>query len=254
DGHCEWPDVSHHPFKGGERSFCHGTAPYRAPMLKGLLIHMWDRAKQFLKKMGGVILVGAIVIWGLSAFPRDIQYDTDYDARMARIKATYAGQKAGIDDESARRALAVEESARLEAVRLEKDRERSEKVYMGRIGAFIAPAFEPLGIDWRGSVALLTGFVAKEIVISSLGVLYAVDGESSGALRQALRDSDMTPLSALAMMVFVLLYIPCIATVVAIRRETGSVRWAAFNVAYTTLVAWLAAFAIYQGGQFVGLA
>ncbi|MFP4039306.1 MAG: ferrous iron transport protein B [Desulfosudaceae bacterium] len=240
--------------KGEDAPFVMELPPYRAPMLKGLLIHMWDRARQFLKKMGGVILAGSIVIWGLSSFPADIQYDTDYEARMARIKTAYAAQKAGVEDESARRALAVEESARLKAVRQEKDRERSEKVYMGRIGSFIAPAFEPIGIDWRGSVALLTGFVAKEIVISSLGVLYAVDGESSGALRQALRASGMTPLSALAMMVFVLLYIPCIATVVAIRRETGSVRWAAFNVAYTTLVAWLAAFAIYQGGQFVGLA
>ena len=119
----------------------------------------------------------------------------------------------------------------------------------------LAPLFAPLGIDWRGGVALASGFVAKEIVVSTMGVLYAVDGdERSEALRQALRSSGMTPLSALSMMVFVLLYLPCLATVTAIRRETGSVKWMLFSIFYSTSVAWLMAFVVYQGGRLGGFA
>jgi ferrous iron transport protein B len=109
--------------------------------------------------------------------------------------------------------------------------------------------FAPLGIDWRGGVALLSGFVAKEIVVSTLGVLHAVDGdEKSEALRKALRTSGMTPLSALSMMVFVLLYLPCLATVTTIRRETGSYKWMVFSILYSTSIAWLVAFVVYQVG------
>ena len=132
--------------------------------------------------------------------------------------------------------------------------ERAEKSYMGRIGRVVAPVFEPIGIDWKGGVALLTGFVAKEIVVSTLGVLYAVDEEGSEALRQALVDSGMTPLAAFSMMIFVLLYIPCIATVATIRKETNSMRWTFFSIGYTTVVAWLMAFIVYNGGRLIGLA
>jgi ferrous iron transport protein B len=124
---------------------------------------------------------------------------------------------------------------------------------MGRIGKALAPVFAPLGIDWRGGVALLSGFVAKEIVVSTLGVLYAVDAdEKSEALRTALRTSGMTPLSALSMMVFVLLYLPCLATVTTIRRETGSYKWMAFSILYSTSIAWLVAFMVYQVGKLLG--
>lgn len=124
---------------------------------------------------------------------------------------------------------------------------------MGHIGKGLAPLFAPIGIEWRGSVALLTGFVAKEVVVSTMGVLYAVDAEDSEALHAVLRSTGMTRLSALAMMVFVLFYVPCIATVAAIRRETGSVKWTVFSVVYNTTVAWGMAFIIYQGGKLLGL-
>jgi len=111
----------------------------------------------------------------------------------------------------------------------------------------------PIGIDWRGSVALLTGFVAKEIVVSTMGVLYAAEGDAeSDALRNALQKSGMTPLSALSMMIFVLLYVPCLATLGAIGRETGSMKWTFFNLGYTTAVAWGMSFVVYQGGRLLG--
>jgi ferrous iron transport protein B len=128
---------------------------------------------------------------------------------------------------------------------------------MGLIGKAVAPIFAPIGIDWRGGVSLLAGFVAKEIVVSTMGVLYAAgadEDEKSEALKAALKKSGMTPLSAYAMMAFVLIYIPCVATVAVIKRETNSWKWTLFSITYSTCLAWLVAFVIYQGGKLIGLA
>ena len=112
----------------------------------------------------------------------------------------------------------------------------------------------PLGFDWRHSVALLTGFVAKEVVISTLGILYDVSdtSEESESLRQAIRGS-LTPLTAYALMAFMLIYTPCLATVAAIRRETGAWKWVLFSVVLSLLLAWAVAFMIYRGGWALGL-
>jgi ferrous iron transport protein B len=134
-----------------------------------------------------------------------------------------------------------------------QERQKMETTYMGRIGKVVEPLFLPMGIDWRGGVALVSGFVAKEIVVSTLGVLYS-SGEPAEeeALQQALRASGMTPLSALAMMLFVLLYVPCLATVTTIRRETGSTYWMVFSIVFSTAMAWVTAFVVYQGGRLLG--
>jgi len=239
--------------RGIEAPFVMELPPYRVPMLKSLLIHMWDRSKMFLKKMGGIILVGSIVVWALSSFPSDINYSRDYAGQIERIEMVYAEK---IRD-AAPEAVVDLKSRRAQMIRDVKNmryQEKARKSYIGRIGQMVEPVFEPVGIDWRGSVALLTGFVAKEIVVSTMGVLYAVDEAEaeSEVLRNALKNSGMTALSALSMMVFVLLYVPCLATVSVIARETGSVRWALFNIAYTTGVAWIAALAVYQGGRLLG--
>jgi ferrous iron transport protein B len=235
--------------RGEDAPFVMELPPYRAPMVKGLLIHMWDRARQFLKKMGGVILIGSIIVWGLSVFPRDIRFSRDYDQAMADINNAYQMKMDGLRDQALMQRLASERDKALNSILISRERERTEKVYMGRIGKAVAPFFEPIGVDWRGSVSLMAGFVAKEIVVSSLGVLYAVEGQDRSALSKALLDSGMTPLSALSMMVFVLLYVPCLATVFTIMRETGAAKWALFNIFYTTSVAWCAAFVVYQTGR-----
>jgi ferrous iron transport protein B len=239
-------------FKGSDAPFVMELPPYRMPMLKSLLIHMWDRSKMFLKKMGGVILVGSVIIWVLSAFPRHVDYAKDYTGQIENLKTAYARK---IDTASVpmKEELQSERDAGVNRLQKERQMEKIEKSYMGRIGKVMVPLFEPIGIDWRGSIALLTGFVAKEIVVSTMGVLYAVEAEDSDALRAALIASSMTPLSALAMMVFVLLYVPCLATVAVIRRETGSLKWTVFSVVYNTAVAWGMAFIIYQGGKLIGL-
>ena len=238
--------------RGVDAPFVMELPPYRVPMLKSLLIHMWDRSKMFLKKMGKVILIGSIIIWALSAFPRNVVYSVDYDSKINRVITSYTAQLDAAA-ESAKPQIEKEKKAALVTVEKARQAEHVEKSFIGRIGKISAPVFAPLGIDWRGGVALLTGFVAKEIVVSTLGVLHAVgDEDASDALKAALRASGMTPLSALSMMVFVLLYLPCLASIAAIRRETGSYKWMLFSIAYSTTVAWAMAFIVYQGGNLLG--
>jgi len=235
--------------KGADAPFVMELPPYRAPMIKSLLIHMWDRSKMFLKKMGGIILIGSVVVWALSAFPRNTEYSFDYNGEIEKIKASYETRiKTGnVDNEI----LEKKKDADLLEMSRAQRAEQVEKSFMGRIGKTISPLFSPIGIDWRGGVALLTGFVAKEIVVSTMAVLHAAE-EESDALKNALLSSTMTPLSALSMMIFVLLYLPCLATVAAIKRETGSFKWMFFSIAYNTSIAWFAAFCVYQGGKLLG--
>jgi ferrous iron transport protein B len=240
--------------KGADAPFVMELPPYRVPMLKSLLIHMWDRSKMFLKKMGKVILIGSIIIWALSTFPKNISYTVDYDSKINELTASYEAEWVAAD-QALKPQIAKEKEAALFAVQKARQAEHAEKSYIGRIGKTAAPLFAPLGIDWRGGVALLTGFVAKEIVVSTLGVLHAVgDEDTSEALAKALRSTGMTPLSALSMMVFVLLYLPCLASIAAIRRETGSYKWMSFSIVYSTTVAWIMAFFVYQGGKLLGYA
>ncbi len=238
--------------RGADAPFVMELPPYRVPMLKSLMIHMWDRSKIFLRKMGGIILAGAVIIWFLTAFPRQIDYTTDYTAAVEQVGAAFNERMLAAAPE-ARAALEAERRTALDKIETAREAERTEKSYIGRIGRFLEPVFAPIGISWRGGVALLTGFVAKEIVISTLGVLHAVDSADEGdALQRALHRTGMTPLSALSMMVFVLLYLPCLATIAAIRRETGSLRWTLFSIAYSTSLAWVAAFGVWQGGRLLG--
>lgn len=200
--------------KGCVAPFVMELPPYRMPMAKSLAIHMWDRAKMFLKKMGGVILVGSIIIWFLASFPKPDAPPPGTDPALAAAQAV-------------------------------------ETSFLGRMGHAVEPVFAPLGLDWKSGVALITGAVAKEVVVSTLGVLHQSDSE--GGLSESLQKSGMTPLSALALMAFVLLYMPCLATVAAIRHETGSRKWTVFAVSYSTALAWLVSFGIYQGGRLLGL-
>lgn len=238
--------------KGIDAPFVMELPPYRVPMLKSLTIHMWDRSKMFLRRMGGVILVGSVIVWLLSAFPQNVEYSADYSSEMNRVNESFNAKIAEAGDED-KEILAKERVFAIEGLQKAMNAEKTEKSYMGRIGKALSPVFEPLGIDWRGSVALLTGFFAKEIVVSTLGVLYSVEeSDDRDALKNALVSSGMTTLSALSMMVFVLLYLPCLATIATIRKETGSIKWTAFSIVYSTAVAWIAAFCVYQGGKLLG--
>jgi ferrous iron transport protein B len=233
--------------RGEDAPFVMELPPYRMPMFKSLMIHMWDRARMFLKKMGGVILVGSVVIWTLSNFPRDVEYSRDFQAEILALTVALEAPAAETGDED----RVGEIRKRISALEREMGRERVAQSHIGRMGKFIAPVFAPLGIDWRAGVALVTGLVAKEVVVSTMGVLYGVGDDASDALGRALAASGMNALSALSIMVFVLLYVPCLATISTLWKET-SAGWAWFNLFYTTTVAWCMSFLVYQGGKILG--
>ncbi|WP_028323336.1 ferrous iron transport protein B [Desulfatirhabdium butyrativorans] len=238
--------------KGQDAPFVMELPPYRVPMLKSVLIHMWERSKMFLKKMGNIILIGSIVVWALSAFPRMPEEPLAPVQANGTVARSDGGMPMAADREQADR---IESERKAIQNRLAADRRlrQTEQSYMGRIGKWIEPVFLPIGIDWRGSVALMSGFVAKEIVVSTMGILYAYGGNAdTEALSRTLAASGMTRRSALSFMVFVLIYLPCLATVAAIRRETGSIRWMMFSLVYSSLMAWVLAFAVYQAGRWIG--
>jgi ferrous iron transport protein B len=239
--------------KGIDAPFVMELPPYRIPMLRSLMIHMWDRSKMFLRRMGGVILIGSVIVWALSAFPRNVEYSRDYSSEIKQADESF-NIKIAVADEKDKEILKTEKIAAVSEMEKLMSAEKTEKSYMGRIGKWISPVFEPIGIDWRGSVSLLTGFFAKEIVVSTLGVLYSTEwSDDKDALTNALRSSGMTNLSALSMMVFVLLYLPCLATIATIRKETASFKWTAFSIIYSSSVAWIASFCVFQGGKLLGL-
>ena len=176
------------------------------PTSKAIFRHTWEKGAQYLRKMGGIIMVASIVIWALGYYPNHDEY--------------------------------------------ESVTEQQENSYIGRIGKAMEPVIEPLGFDWKLGIGILSGVGAKELVVSTLGVLYADDAEVDAvSLSERI---PITPLVAFGYMVFVLIYFPCIATLAAIKGESGSWKWAVFAGLYTTALAWLMSFAIYQiGGLFL---
>ncbi len=232
-------------FRKKEVPFVMELPPYRIPTAKSTLIHMWEKGKQYLKKMGTVILTASIIIWALGYFPRDTEYSQDYDAIIAQAEANG-------DDETAAQAA------------VDKEAERQEASYIGRIGHAIEPIIKPLGFDWKIGVSLFSGMAAKEIVVSTMGILYQADeeaDENSISLQKKLQQQTyvhgpkagekvFTPLVALTLMIFVLIYFPCIATIVAIAKESRW-KWAIFVMVYTTLLAYLVSLAVYQIGSLI---
>ncbi len=196
-------------FKNETDQFVMELPPYRFPTLRNTLIHMWDKSAQYLKKMGSVILVASIIIWALGYFPRP----TENMTKEAQISNSF----------------------------------------IGKIGHTIEPIVAPLGFDWKMGVSLVTGLAAKEVVVSSLNVLYNEGAETP--LETSLQNQTdklgnplFTPLKAYTFMIFILLYFPCIAAMTAIRREAGR-GWMWFTIFYSTSLAWIASFAVYQIGN-----
>ncbi len=199
--------------KGEDTPFVMELPPYRMPTAKAIGRHTWEKGKEYLKKMGGIILVASIIVWALGYFPHNDSLSMQ---------------------------------------------EQQEQSYIGRMGQAIEPVFSPQGFNWKLDVSLIAGVGAKEIVASTIGVLYSGDdsfadddsfsddGEKYTHLRQLMLTDGVTPLSAYCYLLFILLYFPCIATIVAIKNETGSWRWATFAALYTTVVAWVVSALVYQ--------
>lgn len=192
--------------KGDDTPFVMELPPYRMPTMKSIFRHTWEKGAQYLKKMGGIIMIASIIIWFLGYYP-------DHDAYPTQA-------------------------------------EQQENSYIGQIGQAVEPVLKPLGFDWKLSIGLLSGVGAKELVVSTLGVLYTNDADAD--VVSLAERIPITPLAAFSYMLFVLIYFPCIATLVAIKQESGSWKWAIFTAGYTTALAWLVSFAVYQiGGMFL---
>ena len=231
-------------FAKQEAPFVMELPPYRIPTARNVVRHMWDKGAQYLKKMGTVILLASIIIWALGHYPRNVEYSTDYAAEKALVAASERS--------------AEEKQAQIQHLDNLQYAEHQEKSYIGRIGHFIEPAIRPLGFDWRIGVSLASGLAAKEVVVSTMAVLNN-SGDDETMLARNLQKQTYssgpkagehvyTPLVAYTLMIFILLYFPCIAAMAAIRREAGG-RWALFTLFYTTALAWLLSLLVYQIGS-----
>jgi len=236
--------------KGKSMPFVMELPPYRMPTVKTILIHMWDRASSYLRKMGGIILAFSIVIWVLSEYPKPHHIEQKYDTLIEQTKLEFNRAIVTIQKENPEKAKILYDNYNmaLDDLEIQKRQEMIKYTFIGKIGTFIYPVLQPLGFNWQMGVSLTTGFVAKEVVVSTMGVLYhAADDESNQNLSKKLINPryGITPASALAFMIFVLIYIPCLATVIAIAREIGT-RWALFSIVYQLFVAWIVSFGCYH--------
>ena len=231
-------------FKEEDVPFVMELPPYRMPTGKSIMLHMWEKAKQYLHKMGGVILVASIIIWFLSYFPLHSPEEAEIDRQIAQVEQV--GE------------LSSEQQETLSLLEHHKATVHQKNSYIGMIGEALQPILAPLGFDWKMSVSLMTGMAAKEVVVSTLSVLYVgeADDEGSPQLDKMMKEDTyddgtpvFTPLVALSFMLFVLIYFPCVATVSAIVHESGSWKWGLFVIGYTCLLAWAVSFVVFQAGS-----
>ena len=237
-------------FKNKETPFVMELPTYRLPTFRNIIYHMWDKTQHYLKKISTIILLGVVIIWALEYFPRNpesiSQISTESEGNI--VSTIYS--KPEKDD------LIAQNNVKMESERLANS-------YLGRVGKVIEPAMRPLGFDWKMSISLLAGLPAKEIIVSTMGVLYQNENdESTVNLQQKLQDDVyesgklkgkkvFNHPAALAYLVFILIYFPCIGVIATIKNESGSWKWAVFTIVYTTLLAWMAAFIVYNIGILV---
>ncbi|GHT94147.1 ferrous iron transport protein B [Spirochaetia bacterium] len=228
--------------KGDPTPFVMELPPYRAPTLRGILWHVWEKTWQYVKKAGTIILASAILIWAITSFPA---YEPT-GAEQETLAATYLAEHPGTPADEA-------VDAWVETVLTETALEHS---YAGRLGKFIVPVFKPMGFDWKLAAASVTGFAAKEVIVSTLGILYRVgteETEESEGLRDAIRqDPNMNPLSAFVFMLFTLIIPPCFAALATIRAEIGA-KWLCFEVVFLLLLGWTVCTIVFQIGAIGGL-
>ena len=316
-------------FPGEREPFVMEMPEYHVPTLKGVLLHMWERAELYFKKAGTFILAASVVVWFITVYPQNVPLDQDYDALRAAATQEYQTQAEAVlapfaineinenpalfqavatletlqtQNEEALAAAQEEGNAAeeetlaksftaygrefpvalqsvaetqpqyypyaLEYFALTKDHEeemaaidRAESAdqlahsYAGQFGHMIEPVLQPLGFNWKIGVSLVAALTAKEVLVSSLGTIYSMQADpddSSGLMERLAADPAFDPLIALSLMVFVLLYCPCLAVLAVMRRETDSFRWPAFVFMYCTSLAWVCSFVVYQGGRMLG--
>ncbi len=252
--------------KGEGVPFVMELPPYRIPTFKSTVRHMWSKAVHYLKKISGIILIASIIIWVLGYFPYGYQLNKELDEKTRQINEKYESLVGETSDTISPVAIEALKDQEIELVENKILQIRQENSLIGSLGKFVEPVMRPLGFDWKMSISLLSGLAAKEIVVSTLGVLYQADENvqtQSASLAEKLQNQThtegpkkgenvFTPLVALSFMIFVLLYFPCIGVLSAIIKESGHWKWGVFTVFYTTAVAWVMAFIVYQLGSLMG--
>ena len=248
-------------FKKDETPFVMELPPYRWPTLQATLRHMWEKCAQYIKKIGTVILLSTIAIWFLGYYPRPEQAESE-KVKAASERAQSTSLLDAMPSGSGLRE-AKTESEMVATAQAESGKQSFEQVadeatinginensFIAILGHAVEPVLRPLGLNWRSSIALITSIPAKELVVSTLGVLYSGDSDESITV-DLKKSGDFTPRSAAAFLVFILLFFPCFATIGTIAHETGSKKWALFSIIYNTAVAWLAAFLVYAIGGLI---
>ncbi|ACF12644.1 ferrous iron transport protein B [Chloroherpeton thalassium ATCC 35110] len=246
-------------FKTGQTPFVMELPPYRVPTLQSVIKHVWFRAYLYLKKVGGVILIASVVVWMLQYFPRQPELDQQLEQDAARVSQTYETKIQAASTDEIKTQLKTALSEKIADMEFATEMTRTERSYLGQFGKTLEPVFRPLGFDWKISVSLLSGIAAKEIVLSTMGVLFQTANveedahklEEGLSLHFASLNSAPPFLTALSLLLFILIYFPCLGVVVAVGKESGSWKWAVFVVSYTSLLAWVISFGVFQIGSLI---
>jgi ferrous iron transport protein B len=248
--------------KGASTPFVMELPPYRLPTFKGLLIHTWERTWQYIKKAGTVILSISILLWAMMTFPQLpdallTQFEEQRATKLAAVPETVAHQLESAEDDPELSAEALALKERLLTIDGQKAEAGLRHSIAGRLGTALEGVTRLAGFDWRTNIALVGGFAAKEVVVSTLGTAYSmgeVDPEESGPLSEKLAETPgWSALTALSLIVFTIFYAPCFVAVVCISREAGSWKWGAFSMVFNTVLAFLISLLVYQIGSALGL-
>ncbi|HRS53326.1 MAG TPA: ferrous iron transport protein B, partial [Bacteroidales bacterium] len=241
-------------FKGEETPFVMELPPYRMPIMRSLLKYMWHKASQYLNKIGSVILIASIIIWALGYFPKN--YHIENESKIKISELIHKSQKEITNTKKLQNIENIIINTKQKIIQIEK-KSKADKLsesYIGKLGKFIEPIMKPLGFDWKMSVSIIAGIPAKEIIVSTMNILYQLNDETYNySLPKQLKLEKnqqgqfvYSKLVAFSYMLFVLIYFPCIATIITISKETGSWKWGIFTIIYTTLLAWIISFTVYQ--------
>lgn len=255
-------------FRKADIPFVMELPPYRMPTMRSLVKHMWFRAEQYLKKIAGIILIASIIIWALGYFP--VNHDK---------KAAFNTVQQIIEQQHTQAIIAIPKSdslkineltkrllQRTDSLKMAQVIYHQENSFIGRIGKAIQPVMQPLGFDWKMTIAILTGIAGKEIVVGTMGVLYSTHTAETRPDQLVIHlqnekysHGELTgqyvfnPVVALSFMIFILIYFPCIAVIAAIRKESGHWKWAVFMIFYSTALAWIISFVVFQTGKLLFL-
>jgi ferrous iron transport protein B len=250
-------------YKGEASPFVMELPPYRIPTFRGVLTHVWEKSWAYVKKAGTFILAASVVIWFVLSFPKSGEIGKAYEMQREIIAHEYDTQVQDVDDAEQLLLLEKEYKSKRESLNATMVREELEYSLGGRLGRAVEPVFRSCGFDWRIDVALFAGFAAKEVIISTMGIVYGIgeaDVESNGdfhkttPLKERLRnDKRYGSRNILALMVFILTYVPCMATLAVVKKELGKWKYPLFMAGYTFALAWLLATLIYQISGLLGL-